>query len=201
MPCEELLSDPHFSEAIITRRRETPAVARWTRRFDSLEILGREPWLLSGLNLRLGVRSFLAPSRAAATSAYSDQCPTATSVRRDLCREGPRPEASVQKASVKRASTLRQPASLFAANWQWDHRSLRWSFSLITPSVTSRRRSPRPHTWPRCVAVARRPQARPSFAPSRFDITKAHGGRARPPNAQQMCRSDGALVEQPECAN
>src|SRR5262249_51468442 len=57
MPCEELLSDPHFSEAIITRRRETPAVARCTRRFDSLEILGREPWLLSGLNLRLGVRS------------------------------------------------------------------------------------------------------------------------------------------------
>ena len=68
----------------------------------------------------------------------------ATSVRRDQCPKASVQGARVQKASVKRASTLQQPASLRAVNWRrkarqlptkslrgfWDHRSLRWSFSF-----------------------------------------------------------------------
>src|SRR6478672_6990295 len=42
----------------------------------------------------------------------------ATSVRRDLCPKASVQGARVQKASVKRASTLQQPASLRAVNWR-----------------------------------------------------------------------------------
>ena len=44
--------------------------------------------------------------------------PMATSVRRDECPKAKVQGARVQKASVKRASTLQQPASLRAVNWR-----------------------------------------------------------------------------------
>ena len=75
-----------------------------------------------------------------ATSADGDQRPTGP------VSKGQRPRVRVQKASVKRASTLQQPASLRAEltgvarhgkalptkslRGFWDHRSLRWSFSF-----------------------------------------------------------------------
>ena len=49
---------------------------------------------------------------AQATSADGDQRPTGP------VSKGQRPRVRVQKASVKRASTLQQPASLRAVNWR-----------------------------------------------------------------------------------
>jgi len=54
------------------------------------------------------------------TSATRDQCRWQPAVRRDQCPKASvkGPGSRVQKASVKRASTLQQPASLRAVNWR-----------------------------------------------------------------------------------
>src|SRR4029077_16816744 len=54
----------------------------------------------------------LKTTSAQATSADGDQRPTGP------VSKGQRPRVRVQKARVKRASTLQQPASLRAVNWR-----------------------------------------------------------------------------------
>jgi hypothetical protein len=76
-------------------------------------------------------RTFPSRKRRApkATSADGNQRPTGR------VSKGPRPEARVQKASVKRASTLQQPASLRAVSWRRKARQLptksHWGFGTI----------------------------------------------------------------------
>ena len=66
-------------------------------------------WLIERVSRTVPSRKRRAPQ---ATSADGDQGPTGP------VSKGQRPRARVQKASVKRASTLQQPASLRAVNWR-----------------------------------------------------------------------------------
>jgi hypothetical protein len=72
-------------------------------------------WMLDRWRL---IDGFLAPSRANSDECRQRPVPMTTGVRRDRCPKGKCLKARVHTASVKRASTLRQPASLSAANWQ-----------------------------------------------------------------------------------
>src|SRR6185295_16826875 len=66
-------------------------------------------WVLDRWRL---IDGFLAPSRANSDECRQRPVPMTTGVRRDRCPKGKCPKAGVHTASVKRASTLRQPASL-----------------------------------------------------------------------------------------